>query len=63
MTNHAMNNEMAKIMIAPLVGTVEHASMNKTVKILILHLFVWYMQWTPSTVQMKTDQELYCIFG
>ena len=49
-----VNNEMIRNMVTPWVGKVDHASMNKTAKITDT-IFVWYMQWTPSTVQMKTD--------
>ena len=39
---------------------VNHATMNKLVKITDT-MFVWYMQWAPSTIQMKTKMPGYMI--
>ena len=50
---------MATIMVAPYkAGMVIHAKMNKIKKITDT-IFVGHMQWAPSKIQMKTDQELY----
>ena len=54
MLNHAMNNETAKIIVALYwAGVVNHTIMKKTIKITGI-IFVWHVQWTPSTIQIKT---------
>ena len=55
MVSHAMNNETAKItVVLYLAGTVNRVTMNKTAKITDA-VFVWHVQWAPSTIQTKTD--------
>ena len=52
---------MAKITVtAYQVGAVNHAKMNKTVKIADT-MFAWHMQWISSTIQMKTDLRIICL--
>ena len=55
MVNHAMNNEMANIIVTPyLAGTVNHATTDTAAKI-IDNIFLWHVQWTQSTIKMKID--------
>ena len=60
MVNHAMKNETVEIMVAPyLAGTVNHATMDETVKItdyLISHeRFAWI---TDSATTMDREERL-----
>ena len=55
MVNHATKNETTKITVVSYqAGMVTHATMNKIVKITDT-VFAWHLQWTPSTIQTKTN--------
>ena len=46
---------MANVAVAPYkAGTVNHAIMNKTMKIIVT-IFIGHLQWVSSTIQMKID--------